>query len=72
MSVPATAMKVVSTWSTPLVDHAYSSSLWTEAGFWPRLHAVLLAELRSRSALEMDDCAVDGSHVRALKDISGG
>ena len=40
---------------------------WTEAGVWPRLHEVLLAELRSAGLLEMDDCAIDGSHVRALK-----
>lgn len=31
---------------------------WTEAGVWPRLHAALL---------DLDDCSVDGSHVRALK-----
>lgn len=40
---------------------------WTEAGVWPRLHATLLGELRKEGLLEMDDCAVDGSHVRALK-----
>ncbi|WP_162869973.1 IS5 family transposase [Kitasatospora cineracea] len=40
---------------------------WTEAGVWPRLHELLLAELRSAGLLEMDDCAIDGSHVRALK-----
>lgn len=40
---------------------------WTEAGVWPRLHAALLAELRSADLLDLDDCAVDGSHVRALK-----
>jgi len=39
---------------------------WTEAGVWPRLHAALLIELR-RGGLELDDCSVDGSHVRALK-----
>ncbi|MFJ6629749.1 IS5 family transposase [Streptomyces albidoflavus] len=39
---------------------------WTEAGVWPRLHEVLLAELRTTGLLEMDDCAIDGSHVRAL------
>ncbi|MEU6620834.1 IS5 family transposase [Streptomyces litmocidini] len=37
---------------------------WTEAGVWPRLHAVLLAELRKAGLLDMDDCAIDGSHVR--------
>ncbi|GGV24092.1 hypothetical protein GCM10010495_44750 [Kitasatospora herbaricolor] len=40
---------------------------WTEAGVWPRLHEVLLAELRVAGLLEMDDAAIDGSHVRALK-----
>ncbi len=40
---------------------------WTEAGVWPRLHAALLTELRRADSLDMDDCAVDGSHVRALK-----
>jgi transposase len=40
---------------------------WTEAGVWPRLHAALLAELRRADLLDLDDCSVDGSHVRALK-----
>jgi transposase len=40
---------------------------WTEAGVWPRLHAAILTELRASGLLEMDDCAIDGSHVRALK-----
>jgi transposase len=40
---------------------------WTEAGVWPRLHAALLAELRRADLLDLDDCAVDGSHIRALK-----
>ncbi|MFB7256845.1 IS5 family transposase [Streptomyces nojiriensis] len=40
---------------------------WTEAGVWPRLHAALLTDLRRASLLDVDDCAVDGSHVRALK-----
>ncbi len=40
---------------------------WTEAGVWPRLHALLLTELRAAHLLDMDDVAVDGSHVRALK-----
>lgn len=33
-----------------------------------RLHEVLLAELRAASLLDTDDAAVDGSHVRALKE----
>ncbi|ROQ26028.1 putative transposase of IS4/5 family DUF4096 [Streptomyces sp. PanSC19] len=40
---------------------------WTEASVWPCLHAALLAELRRADLLDLDDCAVDGSHVRALK-----
>lgn len=40
---------------------------WTEAGVWPRLHTALLTELRRADLLDLDDCAVDGSHVRALK-----
>ena len=40
---------------------------WTEAGVWPRLHAALLAELRRADLLDMDDFAIDGSHIRALK-----
>ncbi|MET7584765.1 IS5 family transposase [Streptomyces microflavus] len=40
---------------------------WTEAGVWPRLHEVLLAELRKAGLLDMDDCAIDGSPIRALK-----
>ncbi|QCD60890.1 IS5 family transposase [Streptomyces hawaiiensis] len=40
---------------------------WTEAGVWPRLHEILLAELRKAGLLDMEDAAVDGSHARALK-----
>ncbi len=40
---------------------------WTEAGVWPRLHAALLSKLRRAGLLDLDDCSVDGSHVRALK-----
>ena len=40
---------------------------WTEAGVWPQLHELLLAELRAAGELELDRCAVDGSHIRALK-----
>jgi transposase len=44
---------------------------WTEAGVWPILHELLLnelflAELRADDRLDLDRCAVDGSHVRAL------
>jgi transposase len=40
---------------------------WTGAGAWLALHEVLLAELRGAGKLDLDCCAVDGSHVRALK-----
>ncbi|KUN81167.1 transposase [Streptomyces bungoensis] len=39
---------------------------WTEAGVWS-LHEILLAELRKAGVLDMEDVAVDGSHIRALK-----
>ncbi|MFC8290184.1 IS5 family transposase [Streptomyces sp. NPDC057242] len=38
----------------------------TEAGVWLCLHEVLLAELRKAGLLDMDDCAIDGSHIRPL------
>ncbi|GAA2996166.1 hypothetical protein GCM10017559_16940 [Streptosporangium longisporum] len=40
---------------------------WTEAGVWPRLHQLLLDELRAAGLLDLNDAAIDGSHVRALK-----
>lgn len=40
---------------------------WTEAGVWSALHEVLLAELRAAGLLDLDRCAVDASHVHALK-----
>ena len=40
---------------------------WTEAGVWPTLQELLLTELRAAGVLDLDRCAVDGSHVRALK-----
>ena len=40
---------------------------WTEAGVWPALHELLLAQLRALGELDLDRCAVDGSHIRALK-----
>ena len=40
---------------------------WTEAGVWPALHELLLAQLRAAGELDLNRCAVDGSHVRALK-----
>ena len=40
---------------------------WTEAGVWSALHELLLAQLRAAGELDLDRCAVDGSHIRALK-----
>ena len=40
---------------------------WTEAGVWPALHELLLAELCAAGELDLDCCAADGSHVRVLK-----
>ncbi|AJF70286.1 transposase [Streptomyces vietnamensis] len=40
---------------------------WTEVGVWRCLHAALLTELRRADLLDLDDRAVDGSHVQALK-----
>jgi transposase len=40
---------------------------WTEAGVWPALHELLLAELRAAGELDLDRMAVDASHVHALK-----
>jgi transposase len=40
---------------------------WTEAGVWPAFHELLLAEPRATDRLDLDRCAVDGSHIRALK-----
>jgi transposase len=40
---------------------------WTEAGVWPALHELLLAELRGAGLLDLDRAAVDASHVHALK-----
>jgi transposase len=39
---------------------------WTEAGVWPALHELLLAQLRALGKLDLDRCAVEGSHVQAL------
>jgi hypothetical protein len=34
---------------------------------WPALHELLLAQLRAASLLDLERCAVDASHVHALK-----
>ncbi|MGW0578547.1 hypothetical protein ACWD25_21855 [Streptomyces sp. NPDC002920] len=39
---------------------------WTEAGVPPRLHEVILAELRKAGLLDVDDATVDGSRLRSL------
>ncbi len=38
-----------------------------EAGVRPRLHEILLAELRATGLPAMEDAAIDGSHIRARK-----
>lgn len=40
---------------------------WTKAGVWPTVHALLLAQLRAADLLDLHRCAVDASHVHALK-----
>ncbi|WP_425473580.1 transposase [Streptomyces tailanensis] len=40
---------------------------WRQPGDWPRPHAALLGELRRAELLDLDDCAVDGPHVRPPK-----
>ena len=43
---------------------------WTEAGVRPALHELPLAELRVADLLDLDRCAVDASHVHALKEVT--
>ena len=38
---------------------------WQEAGVWPRLHELLLAELRAAGALDLSRAAIDGTHAQA-------
>ena len=40
---------------------------WTEAGVWPALRE----QLPTLDELDVDRCAVDGSHVRALTGVTG-
>ncbi len=35
---------------------------------WPALHELLLVQLHATGQLDLDRCAVDGSHIRALKE----
>jgi transposase len=42
---------------------------WTEAGVWPALNELLLAELRAAGELDLDRAVVDASHVHALKGV---
>lgn len=38
---------------------------WTEAGVWPRLHELLLAELQYAGKIDWSRATIDSSHVRA-------
>jgi len=40
---------------------------WQEAGVWPALHALLLAELRAADALDLLRAAIDGTHAQAKR-----
>jgi transposase len=40
---------------------------WNEAGVWDRLHAVLLAKLRSAKQLDWSRAVIDSTHVRAAR-----
>ena len=40
---------------------------WQRAGVWKRLHAVLLAELRSRDVLALERAVVDSASLRAVR-----
>jgi transposase len=40
---------------------------WQEAGVWPRLHELLLAELRAAGALDLSRAAIDGTHAQAKR-----
>ena len=40
---------------------------WQQAGVWQRLHALLLAELRTVGEIEWSRAVVDSSHVQAKK-----
>ncbi|GAA2874035.1 hypothetical protein GCM10010524_01240 [Streptomyces mexicanus] len=54
-------------WGTPQVTCWRRLRNWTETGVRPRLHEILLTELRTAGLLDMQDAAHDGSHVRARK-----
>ena len=45
---------------------------WTEAGVWPRLHEVLLAELCRANALDFSRAVVDGFVLDELRDPATG
>ncbi|ANS70708.1 transposase [Streptomyces lincolnensis] len=40
---------------------------WDEAGVWPRLHEMLLAELRAAGVPDLPRASVDSSHLGAMK-----
>lgn len=39
---------------------------WTDAGLWPELHQVLLAELAARGHVDLSRAVIDAQYVRAL------
>ena len=39
---------------------------WTDAGVWPRLHEILLSELRAAEKIDWSRAAIDSSYVRAV------
>ena len=40
---------------------------WQQAGVWPALHALLLAELRAAGTLDLSRAAIDGTHAPAKR-----
>lgn len=40
---------------------------WNEAGFWQKLHELLLVDLRAADLLDFSRAAIDSSHMRAMK-----
>jgi hypothetical protein len=50
-------------WAPIALDCAFD--VWTEARAWPARHELFLADLRVAGQLDLDRCAVDGSHVHA-------
>mgnify|MGYP002784519200 FL=1 len=40
---------------------------WQEAGVWPQLHELLLAELRAAGVLDLSRAVIDGTHAQAKR-----